>query len=189
MLQWTMEFLNRHKVFFLLLIFLSFWSALLYFVPPDRLVAAMGVETGYLLIILTAFVGVSGFASAPFYAMLVTFAGSGEFNIFLLAMAVAPARAFGDALFFLLGHRGHSTANSPRLRSFSAWLVERPSWSIPFIAYLYTAFTPLPQDLLMVLLGLGKARFKTVIIAVILGNATFVVLVSFAATGLLPLIF
>ncbi len=184
-----MEFLKRHKTFFLLLLFLSVWSLLLYFVPPDRLVVAMGIETGYLLIILTAFVGVSGFASAPFYAILVTFAASGEFNIFLLALAVAPARAFGDALFFLLGDRGHSVAAGSRLALFSDWIAKRPDWSIPLIAYLYTALTPLPQDFLMVVLGLGKARFKKVMIAVILGNATFVILVSLAATGLVPLIF
>ncbi len=183
-----MQFFKKHKGFFILLLFLLFWIGIIYHIPPNQIVAAMGVETGYLLIILTAFIGVSGFASAPFYATLLTFVSTGEFNIFFLAIIVAPARAFGDALFFLLGYKGHSVAKS-RLISFSSWLAKKPDWMTPLVAYLYTALTPLPQDILMLVLGLGRTNFKKIIVAVILGNATFVILISFIATSLIPTIF
>ncbi len=183
-----MRFFKKHKGFFILLFFLLFWIGIIYHISPDRIVAAMGVETGYFLIFLTAFIGVSGFASAPFYATLLTLVSTGEFNIFFLAIIVAPARAFGDALFFLLGHKGHSVIGS-RLKSFSLWLAEKPDWMTPLVAYLYTALTPLPQDILMLVLGLGRTHFKKIIVAVILGNATFVILISLIATGLIPIIF
>lgn len=95
-------------------------------------------------------------------------------------LLVAPARTFGDSIFFLLGRKGHSALGEltgKRLNKFSEWLGKKPGWAIPFVAYLYTSLLPLPQDILMIILGLGKAKFRYVFIAILLGNATFIGLI------------
>ncbi len=60
-----------------------------------------------------------------------------------------------------------------KITSFSKWMKSKPKFLVPLFAYLYTAFTPLPQDILMTALGLGQAKFKQIFIATLLGNATF----------------
>ncbi len=181
-----MDFLIKHKGFFLLLFFILGWILLILNVSPDDIVSAMGVEGGYLVIFLTAFIGVSGFASAPFYVTLVTLTSTGEFNIFVLALVIAPARAFGDSLFFFLGYKGHSVMSGvlgKSLKSFSLWINKKPNWMTPLAAYIYTSVTPLPQDILMIALGLGKSRFRGIFVAVLLGNATFIILISLLSSG------
>ncbi len=173
------NFIKRHKLFILSLFFVLLWMLTLVFTSPEEIVKFIGVEGGYFFLFITALIGVSGFASAPFYVMLATFTYTGEFNIFLVAAIVAPARALGDALFFFLGYGGHSVLSEwmgKHMKNFSFWLQNKPPWAVPLVAYLYTSFTPFPQDILMVTLGVGKAFFLHVILAVILGNATFVML-------------
>jgi hypothetical protein len=46
--------------------------------------------------------------------------------------------------------------------------------------------TPFPQDALMAILGLGRANFKQVFVAVLLGNATFLSLVYFFSKFVFP---
>ncbi len=169
-----MHFILKHKWFFLLLVFVLFW---IIFVSPEKVVSFLGVERGYLLIFLLALLGVSGFSSAPFYTILLTFVASGEFNIFLLALVASPAMAIGDSLFFFLGYKGHVVFGG-RLRDVSLWLKSKPPWVTPLFAYFYSSFAPLPQDFLMVVLGLIRARFVYIIIALLLGNATFVIFTS-----------
>ncbi len=177
-----LHFLVKHKQFLVILLFTLSWTIGLFFVSPQEIVSTIGLEAGYLMIFVTAFIGVSGLASAPFYATLVTFASTGEFNIFLLILAAAPARAFGDSVFFFLGHRGHSALSEffdRHLKRFSHWLNNKPKWTVPFFAYLYTSISPLPQDILMVTLGLGRVKFFWIFTAVLLGNATFIAIVNY----------
>ena len=184
-----MNFIKKHKGFLFLLIFLFFWALSLIFISPQEIVSFIGIETGYIFIFLTALIGVSGFASAPFYATLVTFLSTGEFNILILLLIVSPARAFGDSLFFLLGYKGHSLIRgfmSSYLNSFSNWLSKKPEWMIPIFAYLYSSFTFFPQDILMIVLGVGRVKFYKIFIAVLLGNATFILLINFLIIPIFP---
>jgi len=187
-----MNFIKKHKGFIFLLVIILLWIISLFFISPEEIVSAMGIEAGYLVMFLTAFIGVSGFFSAPFYMSLITLTSTGEFNIFFIILIIAPARAFGDSIFFLLGHKGHESINElakQRLKSFSVWLNKKPAWLIPVVAYAYTALSPLPQDILMFILGLGKPKFGRIFIAILLGNATFVGLVYFFSVFLFPKIF
>ncbi len=172
-----LSFVKKHLGLIAISILVFSWIGLLFFISPEEIVRIIGVEGGYLFLFLTAFLGVSGFASAPFYMALVTLAGTGEFNVFLLAMTIAPARAFGDSIFFFLGYKITSDLTNKRLRNFSVWINEKPTWSIPFFAYIYTAMTPFPQDVLMIALGMGKVKFRYAFISVLLGNATAIFLI------------
>ncbi|MGM0482884.1 MAG: hypothetical protein ACQEP6_03445 [Patescibacteria group bacterium] len=174
---------KRHPGFILLIIFVICWTVFITCVPPAKMVDSIGIETGYLIIFLTALVGISGFASIPFYTMLITLSSTGEFNILLLMLVAAPARSFGDVIFFFVGHKGHHAMNemtgSKKIKSFSKWLNNKPAYLTPLVAYLYTAAAPLPKELLMIILGLGRVHFRWLLIGLILGNATFIAMVYF----------
>lgn len=175
-----MNLIKKHKWFFFLF-FIILWVT---FVSPEKVVSLVGVEKGYLLIFIFALFGVSGFTSAPFYTLLFTFIASGEFNVFLLALVSAPAMTIGDSLFFFLGYKGHGVVGG-RLHRFSSWIEGKPQWITPLFAYLYSSFFPLPQDVLMVFLGLGKCKFRYIFFAVLFGNITFIL---FTASVFLKLI-
>ncbi len=186
-----MEFIKKHKGFLILLLFVIFWFSLLLFISPREMVDMIGLEMGYLLIFVTAFIGVSGFTSAPYYATLITFMSTGEFNIFLLLLIVAPTMAVGDAIFFFLGQKGHfvlDDLSGKRLQVFSSWLKGKSYWATVAFAYLYTSLSPLPQDLLMIALGLGKLKFRHIFWAVLFGNATFVTLIYLFIMGVIPIL-
>jgi membrane protein YqaA with SNARE-associated domain len=159
---------------------------LFFFINPEEIVALIGVETGYLLIFLTALIGISSFTSASFYATLVALASTGEFHPLLLALVAAPANALGDSIFFFLGHKGRKVLRKRYLQIFSKWIDRSPDWVAPVIAFLYTSLTPLPQDFLMISLGVAGAKFIRVFIAILLGNAVFIAMLSnVAMSGLL----
>lgn len=187
-----MEIFKKHKKFWALLLLITFWLVLVLAFPPAEIVDAIGLEAGYLLIFLTALLGISGFVSLPFYITLVTLTSTGEFNIFLVMLVAAPARSVGDILLFSLGHQGHYVVSDfvgSRLRSFSAWLSGKPYWVAVVFSYLYTSAAPLPKDFLMLFLGLGRIKLRDVIIIVLLGNATFIGLVHLFSIGLFDSLF
>jgi hypothetical protein len=186
-----MNVITRHKKFWSLLLLILVWIGVLSFVSPSEIVEMIGVKTGYLIIFITALLGISGFASAPFYASLFTLSASGELDIFLVLLIASPARTVGDILFFTLGHHGHSviresTFVGKKIKNFSLWLFGKPYWIVLFFSYLYTSAAPFPKDFLMIGLGVGRLKLRDVIIVALLGNATFIALVYFFAIGVIP---
>lgn len=186
-----MNIITKHKKFWSLLLLILVWVGILSFVSPSEIVEMIGVKTGYLIIFVTALLGISGFASAPFYTSLFTLSASGELDIFLVLLVAAPARTVGDILFFTLGHQGHSVIKNDtfigdRLKHFSTWLFGKPYWVVLFFSYLYTSAAPFPKDFLMLGLGVGRLKLRDVVIVALLGNATFIALIYFFATGIIP---
>ena len=178
-----LRLIKRHKKFVFLFVFLSIWMTLLVFVSPSELVEIVGVETGYLMVFLTAIVGVSSLTSGSFYAVILTLASTGEFNPFLLALVAAPAMTFGDTIFFLFSSRGRLIIKEKakrRIRRLVSWTENFSEKKIFLVTYFYSGFTPFPQDILMMTLGVGGASLRTVMGAVLLGNATFIIITASA---------
>jgi membrane protein DedA with SNARE-associated domain len=194
-LFYSLEMKSKKRVyleFFIVLTLVLGWIAFLCFFSPKDILSVIGIGTGYLLIFLTALFAVSGLASAPFYTTFITFASTGEFNFFLVLLVSVPALTLGDSIFFLVGHKGHFVASGflgKKIDSFSRWIKSKPKLVVPVFAYLYTAITPLPQDILMTVLGLGKTNFKQVFTAVLLGNATFLTIIYLFSKFIFPDIF
>lgn len=180
------KILIKHGAFIGIFLFLTGWGILLFFISPQEIVQIIGVEAGYLIVFLTALVGVSAFTSASFFASLITFASSGDFNPIILGLVAAPGRVVGDSLFFLLGFKARNVASDFKIkivRKFSEWIDKMPPFLISLVVFIYTGFTPLPQDLLMAALGLGKISFRIVLPIALLGNAVFIVLVAYFIKG------
>ncbi len=160
--------------------FLVIWVSLLFIITPEEVVAAIGIDGGYLLIFFTALIGASAFTSVPFYTLLFSFASTGEFNPILLGAIAAPALVFGDYLFFYLGLKTRSFLGRRFfVKPLSKWIDSRPRWAIPFVAFTYSVIGPLPQDLLMLAFGFCGVQFKRVVLPLILGNAIFIMLVAY----------
>ncbi len=159
--------------------FLVIWIALLFIITPKELVTAIGIDGGYALVFFTAIIAASAFTSVPFYTLLFSLASTGKFNPIILGIVAAPGLLIGDYLLFYLGLKSRSFLAKRFVKPFSEWIERRPKWAIPFVAFVYTLIAPLPQDILMLALGLGDVPYKRVFAPLLLGNATSIALIAY----------
>ncbi len=192
MLRPTMSWsLHKRTVFVALLLTLKVagWTWLLYTVGAERLVAYIGAENGYLVMFLVAlFGGLSTFTSVTYFATVFTLASAGLEPIGL-ALASSAGVSIGDAIFYyigLWGLREVAPGHISRLLSRGTkWLTQRSRVMVFAFVYSYAAFTPLPNDVLAIILGATRQPFFLIMSALILGNFTLIVLLATFGT-LLP---
>lgn len=178
---------NSKKVviFVLMLIFIVGLSILLTFVKPEEIIEIIGVKNGYLIIAIFAlFGGISAFTSVSFYATLITFTVGG-LNPFILALVAAPSLFIGDSVYYYFGHTLNNLL-SPKMLKYTDKIKEflhrpRVYKFSPILIYLYVGVSPLPPDVLIVTLSMSKYPYKRMIIPLLLGEITFVLIVSLLA--------
>ncbi len=173
---------KRHKLlsFFLILAFILAWSALLYFVGPDKLVELIGVQNGYLFVFLVAsFGGFSSLTIPSLYATLATFT-LGGLDPLLLGVVSGFGVTIGDSLFYLLGHHGRQIVSGrfqKLFRKIALRLAQTPRWLIPLVVFVYAGLTPLPNDILTISLAISKISWRRIIIPLLLGNIVLMTLI------------
>ena len=169
-------------VFCVLSFSVAAWIVLLHYVSPSDLVETIGIRNGYLVMFLVAlFGGVSSFTAVSFVATALTLSAGGLNPIFL-ALASGVGTTLSDSLFFWIGRHAHHVIESQRLSAvidkIAIWLNDRSRVVVGLFIYIYTGFTPLPTDLLTIVLGLTRQPYVFVIIALTLGNITFTYLLA-----------
>ena len=158
------------------------WSWLLLTVGSEALVDLIGVQNGYLLMFFMAlFGGVSSVTGVTYVATIITLASAG-LNPALLALASGLGISIGDTIYYLIGRLGLRELAMSRfeeqVRSFTTWLFAKPAWLRALGIYIYTGFTPLPNDILTILLGVSRQPYVVVLPALVLGNATLTFLIA-----------
>ncbi len=186
-----MLFLKKYRSFFSILGVLIAIVVALSFIEPVRLVEAVGIQNIYLFTFLFAIIGgVSAISAASYYATLFAFALGGA-NPFLLALCSAPGVLIGDYAFWYLGLKGRGLAKEAlgrRLARFSSWIQSKPAWFLPIVIFIYTAFTPLPGDFLMIALAVTGYTFRQILIPTLLGNYMLALLITLSATRGIPFV-
>lgn len=90
--------------------------------------------------------------------------------------------SIGDVIFYYIGYLGLRQVAAGRLQRLigrmSTWLENKPKLFIFTAVYSYAAFTPLPNDILAMILGAARQRLVLVLPALILGNFTLVLLLA-----------
>jgi hypothetical protein len=166
-----------------LILFLA-WGALLYVKGPGTIIGLIGVSNSYLVsFILGVLGGSSVFSSGAFFATIYSFVKSG-LNPFLLGIIGGLGLGIGDSLFYFLGFQGRKITSpwlSKKVDALGNWLRARPPVLIFMFIFIYAALVPLPNDLLLVLIGLAKYPYKVAIFALLAGDLLFVILVGVIA--------
>lgn len=153
------------------------WGALVYYFGSEQIVEMIGVENGYLITFLIAlFGGMSSFTGSTYVATLITFANGG-LDPLLLALCATAGVSIGDTVYFILARRGsllltRRNTLKQKIDKLRAWLEQKPAWLIWISVYLYTSFTPLPNDVLTIALGLTRQPYLLVITALTFGAFT-----------------
>lgn len=175
-----------------IILFVIVWSAFLWFYDATALVDVIGAENGYLVMaLISLFGGVSSIGGVSYVATLLTLSAGGLDPLYL-AIASGLGISVGDTVYFYLGKKGLRTfvveegeeQGTVRrkvtrwIKTLTDWIDAKPDYFAPVITYLIAAFTPTPNDLLTIALGMTNRRYLPTIIALVLANMTHTYLIA-----------
>lgn len=179
----TARYKKQLAAFGFFLLFLAAWSALIYQFSPIEIVENLGVTNGFAIAFITAFLaGVSTFTSVPYVFVVVTL-GAGGLHPFFIGLVSAFGLFLGDSTSYLLGYYGHHVVPNglqEELQKVHAWLMARKrAWVIPIFIFLYGAFFPLSNDLVVISFGLARYPFWRAMIPLTLGSVVFNIMLAY----------
>ena len=126
---------------------------------------------GYIGIFLMSFISASAiFIPIPYTVALLAISATGQFNLFLLALATGLGAATGELVGYGLGYLGRRYVKRKYGRRFDAMVKLLNHRYYGPIAVFVFALTPLPDDLLFVPLGLLHYNLWKVFIPCVLGK-------------------
>ena len=165
------------------------WSVLLYFVGAERIVEYVGVRNGYLIMFLVSlFGGLSSLGGPTYVATAVTLAAGG-LNPFTLALFASAGTSVGDTVYFVASRSGGEYLVKQKagkwLQRCARWVTEKPKYVLWLFVYVYTAFTPFPNDVLTISMGLTRQPYVLIITALAVGNFTFILLLGLFGVNVL----
>ncbi len=171
--------------FIIIALVIAAWASIVSIISPDEIVAKLGVENTYAVIGTMAVLGgVSAITAAPFYAALTTFAAGGA-NIWLLGLIAGIGLIISDSLFFYFGLKGREMI-SPKMQAreikLSAWLEGKPEWLLPVGIFMYSGFTPFPNDIMTVSLAILEYPYRRLFVPLLLGDITSSILIAYLGT-------
>ena len=128
---------------------------------------------GYFGIFLLSLVGaMSIFVPIPYTVVIFWLGASSQWDPFLLMIAGGFGAAIGELSGYILGYYGRRIISQERLRKMN-YLIKAFGRYLP-IAIFFFAFTPLPDDLLIIPLGILKYKLFKVFIPSLLGKLIMV---------------
>lgn len=167
----------------IIVIFIAFLIAVIFFIHPEELVAKIGVGNAYILLfIISFFGGFSAGGSVTFISVLVTFVLAG-LNPIYLGLVAGVSLALGDMIMFYVGSKGRELVRDKwdkRIEIFSKAIEKRKLLKklFPFIAYLYIGIIPLPNDILILFMAAIEYPRKKMNVIIILGDLTFALMIA-----------
>jgi len=174
---------THYVLFMILLLFVLVWTTVLLYIGPETLVNTIGIRNGYLLMFLVSlFGGVSSVGGAIYVTTILSLAAGGLHPLYL-AFASGAGVSVGDSVYYYLGYRGShllpsNSALTAHIQQFSNWLTRQARWLRALAIYCYVAFTPLPNDILTILMGVTRQPYGLVLSALVVGNMTHTLLLA-----------
>ncbi len=184
---------RKHKIELTIGILLLLGLALLtYSVGTDRIVSFIGVENTYVVMFVIALVGgMTLIGGVSYTASILTFVSGGA-DPLLVGILAGLGTSVGDSAYFLVSRRGHQTLSDGWLKNkitqVKHWLSTHSDRLKFLFIYLYIGFTPLPNDPVTISLGLSGEKAKLVLPALILGDVTLALILSFFGNELSSLL-
>lgn len=172
--------IKKHKKKILIFIaFILLLSGIIYFfmtVNPEEMVEKIGVENGYILALFTSFfAGFSMVTTASAYSFLAALIAGG-LNPLILGLIGWLSLSLWDMTMYYLWRKGRDLVTgrfNKEIQYVSDTLEKRNlERFIPIISYIYIAFTPLPNDMLLIFLATIKFSPKKTALIIILWDFT-----------------
>lgn len=175
--------LKRRLVAVIVLMIFLLWTLVLYKFSPNKIAEFVGIGNGYILSFALAFIGgTSLFFPFPYYLVVMTFGAAG-LNPYLLGLSAGLGVVMGDSTSYLIGRKSREILPSRVslfFTKFLNWCMRKASYFITIVLFLYSTFVPLPNDVLVIPLGIAHFPYWKMIIPLAIGNIIFSTMMAFA---------
>ncbi len=175
----------KYLAFFIILIALIIWSLFVFYYGPENFVNLIGVQNGYILAFVSAVIGGSSLLTTSFFYATIATLGAGGLNPLALGILGGLGIGSGDIIFFFLGKKGRHALPEyldKKIDPIDKWVHQKHLWTVPIFLFFYSAFTPLPNDVVTAFLAAIKVPFRLIIIPLILGNIIFITLITYGVS-------
>lgn len=166
----------------ILIICLICWSVTLFFIDVGAFIEAIGIQNMYVSLFLIAAVsGTSFLTSASFYAVFFAYVTTGLVNPIVMGIVGGLGMSIGDSLFFIVAYKSVNIMqieNNKFYMKIYDFVAKLPNWGVYVFTFLYAAFVPIPNDILMITLGILKFKYNRIIPIIIAGNITLLTLIA-----------
>lgn len=178
--------LHKNRVPVSVILVLLAWGGIFYFIPPDALIARVGIGNAYAVSFLVAlFAGFSFITGTAAYATVIEFTRGGADPVYL-GIAAGIGLFLSDSVFYLLlmrGRRALSRSLSGRFSRFHRHIERLPHAAVYMGTYLFCAFGPIPNDAIIAILIIAGYEYKKVWPSLLAGDITFMLFLSFLFAG------
>ena len=184
MRKYLLDKIKRYSIFFLVISVLLGVYLLFSHIDSKIVVEMVGAENVYLVIFLIAAVGgVSTFGSTAFFTTMLAFSAGGEASPLLLGLAGGFGIFLSDSIFFhlaLYGRKSIPKEWKTKVNAFATKARKTSDWIVLPSVYAYLGLSPLPNDLLMVVLVLAKYTYLRIAPVLLLASITLATLTAYA---------
>lgn len=152
-----------------------------YFVSPEQIVNAVGVENSYVFMFLIALLwGLSFFSGVPYPAILLTFA-LGGLDPLLLGVSAAMWVMIGDSTTYFLWRKSDIVFPKHLQNGIDKilWMYDRYPNYIPLLFFIYGVCIPLPNDIITFSAWLKKYSFFKSVLPLWIGNVIFCIVLAY----------
>lgn len=152
---------------------------------------ALVEQYGHFGIFLAALVGgFNVFVPVPAAVLTPVFMEAG-FSLYVIIFILTLGTTVADSIGYALGVIGrHATAKAPPhwVQDIEQWVGERPTLVVPTV-FLYAAFIPFPNEILLLPLGLAGFRYRTLILPLIGGSLLNQTMLATGFNGIFSIFF
>lgn len=178
--------LKRYRKLISVILALAIWSAVFVFVSPETIIDRVGIANAYAISFFISLVaGFSTFTGTAAYATVIEFSRGGA-NPFLLGLTSGVGLFLSDSLFYLLIMRGREALSSrfgSGLRRFHRHIERLPRVAVYVGVYLFCAFGPIPNDIIIAVLIIAGYEYRRVWPALLAGDITFMLFLAYIFHG------
>lgn len=178
--------LKRYSKLISVILALLIWSVAFIFISPDALVERVGIGNAYAISFLVSLAaGFSTLTGATAYATAIEFSRGGA-DPFLLGLVSGIGLFFSDSLFYLLVMRGREALSNrfgKSLLRLHRHLERFPRVAVYISVYLFCAFGPIPNDIIIAVLIIGGYEYRKVWPALLAGDITFMLFLTYIFHG------
>lgn len=187
--------INKKKInlFFVYAFILLGFSLIIYNYSPDEIVEFLGMENGYLIVLVLGFLGgISIMFPVPYYLFVITF-GAGGLNPIILGIFSGLGVICGETTSYLLAYHGRVVLSEKYQklfdRTFHVLNKKNNYFIIAPLLFLYGTFIPIPNDFITLSFGAIRYNYWKLIIPFGLGNMLFNIILAYGGFSYLNAFF
>ena len=139
------------------------------------------IKNPYIFIFFVALIaGASMFTTSTFYLTLASLSLLG-YNPYLLGLFSGCGILLGDTYFYYFGKEAGNFKwlnKSKIYNNLKKFILKQPKFGVQIIIFLYAAISPFPNDIIMMVLGATKFKYKDFVFFLFLGDVLYMTFAS-----------